>query len=301
MKSSVDGPADGPAIGIPMVGAPAIGSGANPGSGSSGPQPDAGPAGPSASRPAGPPGSSAPSAPTGTPQASPPPRLRPPPLPGPPPGMRMPGPPLPGGFRYIPPPAPRRLLDGAQRGRLLGVAVALILVGAAFGYLVSLAVPTRYGAITTIMYNVAGQNTGDFLKTDREMATQAVLVTGRNALKPVADQSGIDVDDLTRNTSATILGQSNIIQIEVKDQTPSGAVNLANAIAKQYITVSNASGPKGYVQNLLTAVQQQLASPPTTGNTPTNTAALQAREAALQSQLDQMNLTSNQSTVLVPA
>ena len=257
------------------------------------PGPAAAPSGPSAARP-----SSSP-VPAGPP-ASAPPRMRPP-LPGPPPGMRMPGPPLPGGFRYAPPPAPRRRLDGAQRGRLFGIVLSLVLVGALFGFMVSLAVPTRYGAITTIMYNVAGENTGDFLKSDRDLTTQTVLLTSRNVLQPVAQQNGIDPDDLTKNTTATVLQSSNVIQLEVKDETADGAVTLANAIAKQYLTASNASSPKGFVQGQLADVQKQLTNPPITGNTPANTAALQARQAALQSQLDQMNLTSNQSTVLVPA
>jgi capsular polysaccharide biosynthesis protein len=249
--------------------------------------------GPAPARPAGPSGS----APPANPQ---PPRMRPP-LPGPPPGIRMPGPPMPGGFRFAPPPAPRRRLTSQQRGKLFGLAAILVLLGAALGYFVSLAMPATYGAITTIEYNIAGENTGDFLKTDRNLTTQTVLLTSRNVLQPVADANGVNIDDLTKNTSVTILNSSNIIQLEVKDQSPASAVNLANAIAKQYLTVSNASSPKGYVQDQLTAVQKQLASSPAAGNTPANTIALQARQAALQAQLDQMNLTSNQSTVLVAA
>jgi capsular polysaccharide biosynthesis protein len=223
-----------------------------------------------------------------------------PPLPGPPPGMRMPGPPMPTSPRFAPPPPPRRRLDAAQRGKLITLGLVLVLAGAALGYLVALAVPTRYGAVTTIDYNIGGENTGDFLRTDRNLTTQTVLLKSRNVLGPVAAANGVNVDDLTKNADATILNQSNIIQLEVKDDTPDGAVNLANAIAKQYITVANASSPKGYIQSQLTAVQKQLATP-AVGTTPANTTALQARQAALQSQLDQMNLTSNQPTVLVPA
>jgi capsular polysaccharide biosynthesis protein len=274
---------------VPSAPEPTPSSGSSPAASKADPGTSSGPA---PARPAGPSGSAQP--------ANPPPRMRPP-LPGPPPGMRMPGPPMPGGFRFTPPPAPRRRLSGTQRNKLFGLVAMLVLLGAVLGFFVSLAVPTTYGAITTIEYNIAGENTGDFLKTDRNLTTQTVLLTSRNALQPVADANGVNVDDLTKNTSVTILNNSNIIQLEVKDQSPNGAVNLANAIAKQYLTVSNASSPKGYVQDQLTSVQKQLASPSTAGNTPANTIALQAREAALQAQLDQMNLTSNQSTVLVAA
>jgi capsular polysaccharide biosynthesis protein len=214
--------------------------------------------------------------------------------------MRMPGPPMPTAPRFAPPPPPRRRLDAAQRGKLITLSLVLVLAGAALGYLVALAVPTRYGAVTTIDYNIAGENTGDFLRTDRNLMTQTVLLTSRNVLGPVATANGVNVDDLSKNAVAIVVNQSNIIQLTVKDDTPDGAVNLANAIAKQYITVANASSPRGYIQSQLSAVQSQLASP-TAGSTPANTTALQARQAALQSQLDQMNLTSNQPTVLVPA
>lgn len=239
------------------------------------------------------------SRPGGSPLPSAPPSARPA-LPGPPPGMRMPGPPPPSSFRFAPPPPPRRRLDAAQRGKLITLSLVLVLAGAALGYLTSLAVPTRYGAITTIDYRIGGENTGDFLRTDRNLTTQTVLLTSRNVMDPVAAQNGVAVDELTKNTTATILNQSNIIQLEVKDETAESAVNLANAIAKQYITVSTASSPKGYVQSQLAAVQKQLTTP-MTGNTPANTAALQARANALQAQLDQMNLTANQPTVLTPA
>jgi capsular polysaccharide biosynthesis protein len=214
--------------------------------------------------------------------------------------MRMPGPPPPSSFRFAPPPPPRRRLDAAQRGKLFTLALVLVLAGAALGYLVSLAVPTRYGAVTTIDYRIGGENTGDFLRTDRNLTTQTVLLTSPNVLGPVAQQNGVSVDALTKGTKAEILEQSNIIQVTVTDETAESAVNLANAIAKQYIAVSTSSSPQGYVQAQLAAVQKQLTTP-AAGTTPANTAALQARANALQAQLDQMNLTANQPTVLTPA
>lgn len=243
--------------------------------------------------------SAGPARPAGGSPTGAPPRGRQP-LPGPPPGARLPGPPMMGGPRYAPPPPPRRQLTGSQRGQLAALVVALIAVGGLIGYVVALVLPAQYGAQTTIQYNIAGENTGDFLKTDRNLTTQVVLITSRNVLQPVADASGIPVDDLQQKVSATVLNSSNIILIQVEDPNREAGVNLANAIAQQYLTVANTSGPEGYLQNQLNEVKRQQAAP-RPGTTASETAALAARAATLQAQLDNMNLTANQSTVLAPA
>lgn len=214
--------------------------------------------------------------------------------------MRMPGPPMPAGPRYAPLPPPRKQLSAGQRSKLVSLFVVLLLLGTALGYLVALMLPTQYAARVTIQYNIANQNTGDFLKTDRNLTTQQVLLTSRNVLQPVADANGITVESLAKKISVTNPDKSSIIQLEVRDDTREGGINLANAIAKQYLTVSNASSPKGYVQTQLDAVKKQQATPQP-GATAADTAALGARAAALQAQLDGMNITANQSTVLSQA
>lgn len=212
----------------------------------------------------------------------------------------MPGPPMMGGPRYAPLPPPRRQLNAGQRATLALLTVALIGVGALLGSAVALVMPAQYAAQTTIQYNIAGENTGDFLKTDRNLTTQVVLLSSRNVLAPVADANGLSPDDLAKRVSAAILKSSNIIQLQVTDSSRETAVNLANAIAKQYLTVANSSGPQGYLQSQLNEVRRQLAAP-TPGTTAAETQALNARAATLQAQLDEMNVTANQSTVLTPA
>jgi len=203
-----------------------------------------------------------------------------------------------GAPRFAPALPPRRKLSGGQRSKLVLLTLVLMAVGAVLGYGASLVLPAQYAARTTIQYNIAGENTGDFLKTDRNLTTQVVLLTSRNVLQPVADANGLQVDDLTRKVSATILNSSDIIQLQIKDADPNAAVTLADAVAKQYLTVANSSGPRGYLQSQLDAVKKQQT---TAGNNAADTAALATRAATLQSQLDQMNLTQNLSSVLVPA
>jgi uncharacterized protein involved in exopolysaccharide biosynthesis len=205
-----------------------------------------------------------------------------------------------GGPRYAPPPPPRRQLTGAQRAKLALLSVVLIAVGALLGTVITLVMPTQYAAQTTIQYNIAGENTGDFLKTDRNLTTQVVLLTSRNVLAPVADANGLSVDYLAKQVTAVVLNSSNVIQLQVKDPNRENGVNLANAIAKQYLTVANSSGPQGYLQSQLNEVRRELAAPKP-GTTAAETQSLNARAATLQAQLDNMNITTNQSTVLMPA
>ena len=232
-----------------------------------------------------------------SPSAPPPGRA---PLPGPPPGMRLPGPPMPPGPRYAAAPR-RRLLSGGQRGKLVMLAAALTVIGALLGFVVAAILPSTYAARTTIQYNIAGENTGDFLKTDRNLTTQVVLLTSRSVLQPVADANGVNVDDLTKQVSASILSSSDIVQLQVKNSSPDTAVQLANGIAKQYLTVANSGGGRGYLQSQLAGVRKQQSSSSSFSSTAADNAALATRAAALQAQLDQMNLTQNMSSVLTPA
>ena len=195
---------------------------------------------------------------------------------------------------------PRRKLSGGQRTQLVLLSLVLMVIGAVLGYAAALVLPAQYAARTTIQYNIAGENTGDFLKTDRNLTTQVVLITSRNVLQPVADANGLNVDALAKGVSASILNSSDIIQIQVKDADPNAAVTLADAIAKQYLVVANSSGPRGYLQSQLDAVKK-LQAAPAAGQTAADSAALATRAATLQAQLDQMNLTQNQSAVLTPA
>ncbi|HEX4250970.1 MAG TPA: hypothetical protein VH008_24100, partial [Pseudonocardia sp.] len=153
----------GPSGSSPTGGSPAGGSpgSASPGSASPGAgSPGSGSPGSGGLVPSG--GGSRPPISPGLPTG--PPRSRQP-LPGPPPGARMPGPPMAAGPRFAPQPPPRRHLTGGQRSRLAMLTLLLTVVGAVLGYGASLALPSQYAARTTIQYNIAGENTGDFLKT----------------------------------------------------------------------------------------------------------------------------------------
>jgi capsular polysaccharide biosynthesis protein len=222
------------------------------------------------------------------------------PLPGPPLGGPVGGPFRPPGPRFAPPPPPRRRLTGAQGSRLGLYALVIIVLGAAAGLAVTLLLPTQYAARTLIEYNVSVENASDFLRTDRNLTSQTVLLTSRAVVGPVADANNVSADDLAKRVNVTLLNansvNSEIIQVDVLSTDRATGVKLAGAIATQYLTVVKANSPANYIQTQLDDARRQLASA-----TAANQPALQTRIATLQGQLDTENITGNRASVVVPA
>lgn len=222
------------------------------------------------------------------------------PLPGPPLAGPAGAPPRPLGPRFVPPPPPRRRLTPAQGARLGLLAMVIIMLGAAAGLAVTLLMPTKYAARTLIEYDVSVENASEFLRTDRNLTTQTVLLTSRAVLGPVADANGVSADDLAKNVKATLLNanqvNSEVIQVDVLDPDRATGVKLADAIAKQYLAVVKANSPANYIQSQLDDARRQLASAPLA-----NQPALQQRVTTLQGQLDIENITGNRASIVVPA
>lgn len=218
-----------------------------------------------------------------------------------PPGGPQGAPFRPPGPRFAPPPPPQRRLSPAQGSRLGLIAGVIVVLGAAAGLAVTLLLPTEYAARTEIQYTVSQENASDFLRTDRNLTTQTVLLTSRSVLGPVADANGISADDLTDQvTAAPVMGApgvaSEIIQVDVRDQNRETGVKLADDIGKQYLKVVNENSPKAYIQRQLDDARRQLASAAAA-----SAPALQSRITTLQGQLDTENIAGNQATIVVPA
>ncbi|WP_156993703.1 hypothetical protein [Pseudonocardia acaciae] len=220
------------------------------------------------------------------------------PLPGPPGGPQ-------GGFRpgprFAPAPPPRRRLTPAQGSRLGLISGLIVVLGAAAGLAVTLLVPTLYAARTDIEYTVSRENASEFLRTDRNLTTQTVLITSRTVLGPVADANGVSPDELTGRVSAKILmGKdqvtSEVIEVTVLDPDRQAGVKLADDVAKQYLKVFSQNGPKAYLQAQLDEARRQLASAPAA-----TAPQVQTRINTLQGQLDTVNIAGNRAAILVPA
>jgi capsular polysaccharide biosynthesis protein len=179
--------------------------------------------------------------------------------------------------------------------------MVIIVLGAAAGLAVTLVMPTKFAARTDIEYNVSIENASDFLRTDRNLTTQTVLLTNAAVLAPVAQANGIDESDLEDDVTATLVTansvNSEIIQVDVLNPDRATGIKLAAAIAEQYLTVVKASSPATYIQGQLDQARAQLQS----ANTAPTQTALQARVAQLQGQLDTENISGNRAAVVVPA
>ena len=74
-----------------------------------------------------------------------------------------------------------------------------------------------------------------FLREDRRLSTQLVTIRSRSVLGPVALTYDLDVDDLRDDVSASVIDNSEIIRVEVRDEDPIVALGLVNAIAAAYL------------------------------------------------------------------
>lgn len=226
--------------------------------------------------------------------------------PVPPQGVRPGGLPRPPGPRFAPPPPPPgRRLTAAQGVRLGLIWLVVVVLGAAAGLAFTLLQTKLYAAQLPIKYNVSVQDASDNLRTDRDMTTQTLLLTGRSVLGPVAQANGIDPDQLAKYTSASIeTGAdpgngdtgSNIIMVTVLNADPDTGVRLANAIGQQYLKVVAAASPAVYLQQQIDSAKGQLATA-----SATDAAALQSRLITLQGQLDVQNLSGNHASIVTPA
>lgn len=134
--------------------------------------------------------------------------------------------------------------DGAQRRtsptvrqatRLVLIAVALVVLGAVVSLVVALLLPERYAARTELVFDVTTDEPTEFLREDRTLSTQLVLIEGRSVLEPVAAAFGSSFDELSENVTARIVQSSKIIEVEVRDGSRERGVGLLGAINARYI------------------------------------------------------------------
>jgi capsular polysaccharide biosynthesis protein len=223
------------------------------------------------------------------------------------PAPRLPGPPplAPGQFRRPPPPGAgpypprpaRPSLTKPQQTRLMLVACIAVVLGAVGGLVATLVLPHVYAAQTTIRFNL-GEGASSSDNADRALATQTVLITSRQVLQPVAASTGVPIDYLTKNVSATLVPDSEIIQIQVRHPDRASGMQLADAVAKRYLEVANSSDDRPQLQAQLDNATRQLANPATA---PGDIPDLQSQVADLQNQLAQLAGDNDLASIVAPA
>jgi capsular polysaccharide biosynthesis protein len=192
-------------------------------------------------------------------------------------------------------------VNTALRLAAVGLFITVVAAGVAFG--TALLLPKEYAARTELLYQITIEQPTGFLRDDRNLTTQTVLLRSRTVLAPVAAPAGMSVEDLEDKVSVSVVEGSEVLVLEVRDGSRQTAAQLADAITKRYLEVAGQSGQLGvraYLEKALADVRGQLAKTP---NAAPDRAALANREQELVGQLDNLavsQLAGPQAQVIVP-
>ncbi|MGH3881935.1 MAG: hypothetical protein ACRDSG_18495 [Pseudonocardiaceae bacterium] len=200
---------------------------------------------------------------------------------------------------------------GGVTGRLVLMALILILLGTAAGLAGALALPKTYGARAEILYPIGQeQQGGDPLRQDRNLSTQLVYLKSRAVLGPIAQKQGLPFKDLDENLSVEVLQTSEVIQVEARGSTKEAARQTLQAVMDGYLAL--AGQPTGVTRNLdlqladtrantariqtqidqlTTAVLAGTATQASLNDARTQHTESLTREKAIQARIDEINLT----------
>jgi capsular polysaccharide biosynthesis protein len=120
--------------------------------------------------------------------------------------------------------------------RHLAYALAIVLACAGLAYGASAAGSKSYGARTEIYFPLNAQlASGSFLREDRALSTQVVVMESHSILDPVAAQFHLSYAALSKKEVVSVLQNSEVIRIEIDDRSASQAKLIAGEIAKSYL------------------------------------------------------------------
>jgi capsular polysaccharide biosynthesis protein len=189
--------------------------------------------------------------------------------------------------------APRhRRLTGREWVRLSAFAMVLVVLGAVAGFVTSLVIPKQYAAHAQVLYAIAQEQPTGFLREDRNITTQIVLLNSRSVLDPVAKQAHISVLELAKRVQAEVVTGSEVITITLTDHQGARAQHMLDLLVQQYLKISN-DDPRAelrdYLNSQLTDVLSRISEVRVAAATRGGElAALVEREQWLRTQLDEM-------------
>lgn len=189
----------------------------------------------------------------------------------------------------------RRQLTGRQWARLASLAVVLVALGAAAGYLVTAAMPVQYAAHAQVVYALTREQPTGFLREDRNMSTQLVLLESRAVLDPVAAEWQTSVDELAAGLSAEVLAESEIIDVRFLDSDPERARDVLSWVVQEYLVVANTDARSDVLnylnEELFTVLDRMEAVRSGPASDQDQLPPLVEREQWLRTQLDELRMT----------
>jgi hypothetical protein len=203
--------------------------------------------------------------------------------------------------------APSRGLTSVHIRRLSVLALVLVLLGAGAGFGGATVWPPTYAARADLLYAIKSEKPTGFLRQDRSITTQLVLLNSRQVLAPVAASAGISVEDLQKQVSIAVLQDSEVIQVEARADSREEAVRRTQAIvgnAKQAEGMSRSAEAVDYLRGQLGGVQRDLinarieadqlravsAAPSDRFGAEAKVESLSTREQQLVSRIDELSL-----------
>jgi hypothetical protein len=92
-----------------------------------------------------------------------------------------------------------------------------------------------YAARADVQFRIDGPVSSDNLRTDRRLSTQLVSITSRALLEPIAKERGLTYDVLRKATSTSIVDNSEVIRIEVRNTDRAKALSTVQAVVDAYL------------------------------------------------------------------
>jgi uncharacterized protein involved in exopolysaccharide biosynthesis len=174
---------------------------------------------------------------------------------------------------------------------------AMTALGGAVGYAASLLVQPEHAARAQLIVPLTEESPTGFLREDRNLTTQVVLLRSRSVVGPVAAEAGLTPEELSEKIRAHVVEGSEILSLEVRDPDGRVALALARALTRRYLETANASAASSreYLEGQLARVQQRLdrAAPGSAAE-----AGLAARRTSLLDRLDGLALAGPPARVL---
>jgi capsular polysaccharide biosynthesis protein len=151
----------------------------------------------------------------------------------------------------------RASLSTRALATLAAFVLVLMLLCAAIAYGVASMGTEIHGARSEVYYQITDAQPTGFLRQDRTLSTQLVALKSRDVLGPVAAANGLSVDALMKKVHASVLSDSEVMQVEVDDPSASRAETLVGAVVSQYLTqarAQNSTSAQAYLRSQLSAL-----------------------------------------------
>jgi polysaccharide biosynthesis transport protein len=142
----------------------------------------------------------------------------------------------------------RQYFDILRRRWLSLVITALLILAVAS--LITLAMPKRYTATTSLFFAVAGESVSDLAQgstfAERQMSSYAQVATSPMVLEPVVQRLDLDTTatELAKSVEATVPVDTVILDIAVTDPDPVEAAEIANAVGAELSTLAGRLSPE---------------------------------------------------------